>query len=931
MVSSSYGQQVAPLRGRPTIFGNVYEKNVVFLLDTSGSMYHSLDVVKEHLLEILFARAISGRDTMFNIIEFNEEVNKWADRLVACTPRTVSIASDWIHELKCGTSTNTMEALIEAYEDDGMDAIYLVTDGLPDQTPAVIQENVRRLHKGRPIHAIYLTGTHFDPAAKEFLEELAKTTKGSFHTISLTLYGRIQKVTPVFNQKTEFMRHYDGELLSPNLSTVFSATNTTPERPTSAPPASGFVPRLYDRVPRYYDPRTPVTLLRAPHGSVPIPYVSWSKYDQERGTSKVLQYADAVLASRGLSKDSEKSSGSTNVPVAASIMKGMKVLARKDSDGLFYMAVVKKQGENGTFVVEFEQCPALCKPHLQEVTLFDMVAYKDAIRQHVCIGDKVLAPWQNDGRYGPGTVLDGVDRRDVQPQGYEGGELLVAFYNGQTEQLSPGVAVRIPLAVFDRIVTELQLPESQRRKIRLAADTSTPPYQGRPPPLHTTWQRPFSLPRQPKQATSKHDSKVLNDKIKSQLERNRHLLERVQFYEEEEDTEENFSDTNVEELDTAYEKNEPETFDVCIGTEDFDFKRYMEPVIPVGTPLSKAGGKPETKKRWRWWSSGVPPRPPRFRETALAKPPEVREDKNQRPRHLEYQSVAGVPFPLGTDKKFQDGEWHPHHQWNSTGDKAARTGQPQLRHHEYQSSKGIPFPPATDNKFNTGSDGNWHPEHAGTKVQRSSNWEDGLGRGDIEKNRKEMKRLENKRDANERYHAKIAKDSEEKQQKEQARQDYHRKMVDERNRQLVEQSAEKARQEGDRMESKRQASEKVCKKERDRQEKAETWKHSRIEAMKERRAQHEEMVNSYERAAQDNESQRLSGLKDREQRRVDAHHDRLVTERRRDQERDEQMKQREDDRQRRIDKIKNTAERRKEMRIHVKQQNEQKYRASILP
>ena len=75
------------------------------------------------------------------------------------------------------------------------------------------------------------------------------------------------------------------------------------------------------------------------------------------------------------------------------------------------------QGENGTFVVEFDQCPALRKPHLQEVALFDMVAYKDAIRHHVCIGDKVLAPWQNDGRYGPGTVLDGVDRRDVQPQG----------------------------------------------------------------------------------------------------------------------------------------------------------------------------------------------------------------------------------------------------------------------------------------------------------------------------------------------------------------------------------------------------------------------------------------------------------------------------------------------------------------------------------
>ena len=339
MVSPSYGQLVAPLRGRPTIFGNVYEKNVVFLLDTSGSMYHSLDVVKEHLLEVLFARAISDRDTMFNIIEFNEEVSKWADRLVTCTPRTVSVVSEWIHELKCGTSTNTMEALIKAYEDDGMDAIYLVTDGLPDQSPPVIIENVRRLYKGRPIHAIYLTGTHSDPAAKEFLEELAKITKGSFHCISLTLYGRIQRVTPIFNQRTEFMRHYDGEFLSPNLTSV-SGTNTTPHRPTSAPPASGFVPRIYD-------PGTPVTLLKAPHGSVPIPYVSWSKYDQDRGTSQVLQYADAVLASRGLSKDSDKSIGNTSVPVAASVMKGMKVLARKDSDGLFYMASVKEKVNEG--------------------------------------------------------------------------------------------------------------------------------------------------------------------------------------------------------------------------------------------------------------------------------------------------------------------------------------------------------------------------------------------------------------------------------------------------------------------------------------------------------------------------------------------------------------------------------------------------------
>lgn len=84
-----------------------------------------------------------------------------------------------------------------------------------------------------------------------------------------------------------------------------------------------------------------------------------------------------------------------------------------------------------------------------------------------------------------------------------------------------------------------------------------------------------------------------------------------------------------------------------------------------------------------------------------------------------------------------------------------------------------------------------------------------------------------------------------------------RKMVDERTRQISEKSAERARQEGERMESKRQTSEKICQKERERQEKAEIWKHSRIEAMRERRTQHEEMENSYERAAKEHESQRI--------------------------------------------------------------------------
>lgn len=68
--------------------------------------------------------------------------------------------------------------------------------------------------------------------------------------------------------------------------------------------------------------------------------------------------------------------------------------------------------------MQFDPCPAMRKPSVQDTSIHNMIAYKDGIRSHVSLGDKVLAPWQHDGRYGPGTVLDGIDRRDAQPEGY---------------------------------------------------------------------------------------------------------------------------------------------------------------------------------------------------------------------------------------------------------------------------------------------------------------------------------------------------------------------------------------------------------------------------------------------------------------------------------------------------------------------------------
>ena len=56
------------------IFGEVPEKNLIFVIDTSGSMYDVLAVVKDHVTEILIDRAYNRPGTTFNIIEFSSEV-----------------------------------------------------------------------------------------------------------------------------------------------------------------------------------------------------------------------------------------------------------------------------------------------------------------------------------------------------------------------------------------------------------------------------------------------------------------------------------------------------------------------------------------------------------------------------------------------------------------------------------------------------------------------------------------------------------------------------------------------------------------------------------------------------------------------------------------------------------------------------------------
>lgn len=69
----------------------------------------------------------------FNLIAFNSKAQVWQNRLVDVTETSLEGAWRWIQGLTCWGSTNTYAALQHALGDPGTQAIYLLTDGRPDQ------------------------------------------------------------------------------------------------------------------------------------------------------------------------------------------------------------------------------------------------------------------------------------------------------------------------------------------------------------------------------------------------------------------------------------------------------------------------------------------------------------------------------------------------------------------------------------------------------------------------------------------------------------------------------------------------------------------------------------------------------------------------------------------------------------------------------
>ncbi|KAL4694483.1 hypothetical protein H8957_002407, partial [Semnopithecus entellus] len=162
--------------GSQSLFGKLRHDCIYILIDTSHSMKSKLDLVKDKIVQ--FIQEQLKYKSKFNFVKFDGQAVAWREQLAEVNEDNLEQAQSWIRDMKIGSSTNTLSALKTAFADKETQAIYLLTDGRPDQPPEMVIDQVK-VFQEIPIYTISFN--YNDEIANRFLKEVAALTGGEFH------------------------------------------------------------------------------------------------------------------------------------------------------------------------------------------------------------------------------------------------------------------------------------------------------------------------------------------------------------------------------------------------------------------------------------------------------------------------------------------------------------------------------------------------------------------------------------------------------------------------------------------------------------------------------------------------------------------------------------------------------------------------------
>lgn len=165
-------------------------QRLIFVLDQSGSMGGSSFMrqggagkteLQKAVAETLKVVSKLKNRSRVNVICFESSIHPWSRKLVPLTKKTRANLKAWLLNREPMGGTNLYDGLEEALKTTGVDAIYLLSDGMPGsgkyvETEDILRE-VRKLNRSRriPIHCVALGFFRAD-----LLKRLAEESGGNY-------------------------------------------------------------------------------------------------------------------------------------------------------------------------------------------------------------------------------------------------------------------------------------------------------------------------------------------------------------------------------------------------------------------------------------------------------------------------------------------------------------------------------------------------------------------------------------------------------------------------------------------------------------------------------------------------------------------------------------------------------------------------------
>ncbi|CAF0842281.1 unnamed protein product [Brachionus calyciflorus] len=168
------------LSGSRRLFGTFVHDKICILIDTSGSMNNYMEELKKELACLVWEQLFKYKIS-FNFIQFSDRCLKWRERIVEPSEENCHKSIAWLASLTAHGNTCTLDALREAFEDDDIDSIYLITDGKPDSSTTLVLDEVRKMNSHRHLSVNVVSFNCDEKSANDFLSQLASENYGRYH------------------------------------------------------------------------------------------------------------------------------------------------------------------------------------------------------------------------------------------------------------------------------------------------------------------------------------------------------------------------------------------------------------------------------------------------------------------------------------------------------------------------------------------------------------------------------------------------------------------------------------------------------------------------------------------------------------------------------------------------------------------------------